>query len=317
MDAWFALATGVFGAFLEEKFDLYGSLVAEVQIRATFAAMRGGSGAAQAVAASSAVTDAALITDVHLRGRPAEFLDNIESAVFDAMEGLPTGFGLETDNETEAAATLYGELTGVGIRQVVAFLAEQAAAAAASTARRRFVFWDLGSGTGRVTMESLLLLRAEFPQGSEVSVDAVGVEYCHQRHEVALRALDRLIAQKSSAVLAGNIGTLPPLLTEGDFFQTNIPLVDEPGNTGDAEQKSPGVLAFCCGVGFGVEQTREICSRLAALEDRLVAAVLLFKSPPTDHSLLANAGAYLAASGHVSATWMESAPATFVSRNRQ
>jgi hypothetical protein len=260
--------------------------------------------AASSADAADTAADAVLIDDPHLRSRPATFTDAAEESVFNAMEGLPSGFGLEADGEAEEAATLYGELTTAGIRQVASFTRECAAALPPDAAARGVVFWDLGSGTGRVAMETLLVLRSGAAADASL-IDAVGVEYCAGRHEVAVKAAGRL-AEASAAYKAR-----PAVLVQGDFFKVGAtPIVDHGGERG------PYVAAFCCGVGFSEAQCDAICSRLEGLGPRLLCATLLFKRPNMEHRLLSgrDGGALHGRPGHVEATWMDAAPAVFVTR---
>lgn len=286
MDTWFEAASSRFETFLVEKLDTYGKAVCSLN----------------AVLAAGA--DATL-NDSHLRARPTTFEDDAERAVCDAMCDLPSGFGLASEDECGAVSTLYGELSTRGIRQICDALWDRGvvhgvtrsvnditlapAGAIPPSSNRKpchsVVFVDLGSGTGRVTFETLLLLRekrlpSDVAASANVVVDAVGIEFCEARHQAAVKALE-LLRRDPIAGLAGFIQR-PPRLVHGDFLVSGgIPLMDHtPSSAG------PKVLAFCCGVGFDIDFCRKICDRLYALQDRLWGAVLLFKEAPLDHPLL-------------------------------
>jgi hypothetical protein len=250
--------------------------------------------------------------DAHLRARPTAFADPAEEAVFAAMEGLPSGFGVETGAEAEDAVTLYGELTTAGLRQLADYVVtqqqQQMMIGPAATSNRHLVFWDMGSGTGRVTFETLLLLRQRL--GDAVVVEALGVEFCRGRHDVAESALQRLISQQHAVTATCDVSQRPPALLHGDFLNEGLPLVDD----ADAGR----VFAFCCGVGFDDALCGRICDRLAALGDRLLGAVLLFKHPEilvAAHPLLDGNHGFDVRIGTIAASWMDAAPALFVNRS--
>jgi hypothetical protein len=296
MDTWFESASKMFEVFLEAKLEQFGASTFAVTMAAVF------QGAA-VVAAEAPLVDA------HLRARPTAFEDPTEEAVFAAMEGLPSGFGVETGAEAEDAVTLYGELTTAGLRQLADYVVkQQQMVGPAATSNRHLVFWDMGSGTGRVTFETLLLLRQRL--GEAIVVDALGVEFCRGRHDVAESALQRLIAQRHAVTGTCDVSQRPPALFHGDFLIEGLPLVDDAG--------AGLVFAFCCGVGFDDALCGRICDRLAALGDRLLGAVLLFKHPEilmATHPLLDGNHGFRVRIGTIAASWMDAAPALFVSRS--
>jgi hypothetical protein len=301
MDTWFESASKVFEVFLEAKLEQFGASTFAVTMAAMFQGASVGAAEAPQV-------------DAHLRARPAAFADPAEEAVFAAMEGLPSGFGVETGAEAEDAVTLYGELTTAGLRQLADYVVkqpqqQQQMVGPAATSNRHLVFWDMGSGTGRVTFETLLLLRQRL--GAEaIVVEALGVEFCRGRHDVAESALQRLIAQRHAVTATCDVSQRPPALFHGDFLNEGLPLVDD----ADAGR----VFAFCCGVGFDDALCGRICDRLAALGDRLLGAVLLFKHPEilmAAHPLLDGNHGFEVRIGTIAASWMDAAPALFVNRS--
>lgn len=128
---------------------------------------------------------------------------------------------------------------------------------------------------------------------------------------------------------------------EGDFLawlqnaDTSSSLLQQSAHS--TQQRNRSAVLFCCGVGFGDAFVREICDaiesfRLKGLASAagasespaggalvsLAAAVLLFRSHPTDHPLYTSAVAAAVAAGSslsgndvvtISTSWMDEAPA--------
>ena len=310
MDRWFSMTLQYCEAFHEHKLEQYGAAVAALH-------------AAADVESAARLLDAAGTIDAAPAVAPAEWADGAERAVFDAFAGLPAGHTLATAEEDTEVATLYGELTTSGVRQLCAIATEEVATQGVGDG---VAFVDLGSGTGKVCLDAALVLGPR-----RLPCGVLGIEYCQERHRVATLA-DAKLRTLLRAAKSGGHATDPAAAaaTTSDKFTAPPPYPSQCAETdfvaGDFLEcahpvlaAAPSVVAFCCGVGFDTAFTGRILDRLRLLGPRLCAAVLLFKSPPLDHPLLTGAPVFEATGRvyvqrrvHLDCTWMDNAPAYLV-----
>lgn len=139
---------------------------------------------------------------------------------------VKTSVGGETDDVLiPARPSTYGEITSLGARQLFHGMGMKASQKAANTlSRNDIVFYDLGSGAGRLTVQSYL----ELPRIAK----AVGIELAPTRHSAAVQAWERLVASGEARRVRSmglretkrknDEGSAELKLHQGDLFSLDI-----------------------------------------------------------------------------------------------
>lgn len=191
MDTWFQAATTYFGLFYDVKLELYQEAVES--LRSADADAGGGGMTEFMKCAQIDCADFEYVSNTDKAKKNGEADDddevgnmniagvNCDDAVIDvlrhAYKGVPSGFTAEVQEDEKAStATLYGELTSRGVRQLYSLIQEECARLQPQAYQQQETdetddetvktdvididFVDLGSGGGRVCIELALLAAA-------------------------------------------------------------------------------------------------------------------------------------------------------------
>ncbi|KAL7496091.1 hypothetical protein ACHAWT_004367 [Skeletonema menzelii] len=114
---------------------------------------------------------------------PLFAISNEEVNFVDCNSGLPGVTDVYKSDDSESSASTYGEITMLGARQLFHHMG-LTTQKSASNKNQDFHFYDLGSGGGRLVIQSYL----ELPSLST----SVGIELSPSRHEIALQTYNNL-----------------------------------------------------------------------------------------------------------------------------
>mmetsp|Transcript_17759 Transcript_17759/g.27877 ORF Transcript_17759/g.27877 Transcript_17759/m.27877 type:complete len:295 (-) Transcript_17759:906-1790(-) len=106
---------------------------------------------------------------------PLFAISNEEANFVDCDSGLPGVMDVYKSDDDEDTASTYGEITMLGARQLFYYMSLTTQKSRSNN--KDFHFYDLGSGGGRLVIQSYL----ELPSVST----SVGIELSHSRHEIA------------------------------------------------------------------------------------------------------------------------------------
>jgi hypothetical protein len=169
MDSWFDMTLERFQFFLEFKMNLLAEISAPVMedILATFERRRVVSGDDDVPVQADVIKEPIVSLGEGLRVLPEIFIDATHAFMEHAYSGLDQGYDLgprsnNNDGRDDDTYLLYGELTPVGVRQLLALPEVQSALyPPSSPTTSAACFLDLGSGTGKLIFECACLLNSE------------------------------------------------------------------------------------------------------------------------------------------------------------
>lgn len=117
------------------------------------------------------------------RGAPLFAISNEEANFVDCNSGLPGVMDVYKSGDNDNAASTYGEITMLGARQLFHHMGLTTKKSGSNN--HGFHFYDLGSGGGRLVIQSYL----ERPSIS----NSVGIELSSSRHEIAKQTHNHLL----------------------------------------------------------------------------------------------------------------------------
>ena len=116
-------------------------------------------------------------------GAPLFAISSEEANFVDCNSGLPGVANVYKSDDNENLASTYGEITMLGARQLFHHMS-LTTQKSGSKNNQDFHFYDLGSGGGRLVIQSYL----ELPSVST----SVGIELSHSRHDIASQTYNYL-----------------------------------------------------------------------------------------------------------------------------